>query len=119
MNQSFTSMEISEKLGINNNVIRNIFRKHKISYKPIKQWERDKLCDAKKTSINRSKTKSRTGFYRVHLLENGTYVYTAPDGVHYYSKNIRELRARVVEAGCDWIIVNKELANHTLGGIQN
>lgn len=114
INQGFTSMEISEELGIHNTTIRNIFRKHKIPYKPIKPWERDKLCDIKKTNINRSKTYNRTGFYRVRLLGHGTFVYTTPDGVQYYSKNILDLRSKVVDAGLDWIIVNRKLANHTL-----
>ena len=115
INQGFTSMEICEELGIHDTTIRNIFRTYKIPYKPIKRWERDRLCNIKKTSIKRSKIHNRTGFYRVRLLENGRFVYTTSDGVRYYSNNIIDLRSKVVDAGLDWIIVNKELANHTLG----
>jgi hypothetical protein len=110
---NYTASEISDELGVPIRTIMYIFRKNRISFKPIKKHEKRKLVDGKERNIMRSKKVNKTGFYRVKVDKNG-FIYSC-NGDNYYSKDIDELKRKVLDAGLEWIVVDEDKANKTLG----
>ena len=116
--KKYTAGEIYDELNMAPYQVHYIFRKNKISFRPIKDYERDAkekdFCKTKKRYIQTSKRTNKTGFYRVSLMKNGLYRYRVNDNESYYHEDIIELRNEVIDKGLDWVVVNPELADKTL-----